>query len=168
MQSLDVISINIWQIIISLLNLVLLFFILKKFLYKPVKKAVAERKASIEAEYEKADGALKEAQSKKEDYENKLAAAESEAESIINEASKTADNVSEQKLKEAKEKADYMIRNARSVIELEQKKAASDMKREIAESASQLTEKLLEREINENDHKQLIDSFISKIGEEDD
>ena len=43
MQSLDIISINIWQILISLCNLVLLFLILKKFLYKPVHNVLAQR-----------------------------------------------------------------------------------------------------------------------------
>ena len=45
MQPLDIISINIWQIVISLINLVILFFIVKKILFEPVKKMVAEREA---------------------------------------------------------------------------------------------------------------------------
>ena len=42
MQSLDVISVNIWQIVISLANLALLFLLLKKFLYQPVKRMLAK------------------------------------------------------------------------------------------------------------------------------
>ena len=42
-QNLDIISVNIWQILISLINLLLLFLIIKKFLYKPVKKFIAQR-----------------------------------------------------------------------------------------------------------------------------
>jgi len=43
MPTLDVISVNIWSILISLCNLLILFFIIKKFLYKPVRKMLAER-----------------------------------------------------------------------------------------------------------------------------
>ena len=50
-QNLDIISVNIWQILISLINLLLLFLIIKKFLYKPVKKFIAQRKASVDLQY---------------------------------------------------------------------------------------------------------------------
>ena len=43
MQTLDIISVNIWQIIISLSNLVILFLLVKKFLFKPVKSMIAKR-----------------------------------------------------------------------------------------------------------------------------
>ena len=47
MQSLDVISINIWHILISLCNLILLFLVVKKFLFKPVKNLLASRQAEL-------------------------------------------------------------------------------------------------------------------------
>ena len=61
MQSLEVISANIWQIIISLCNLVILFLLLKKFLYKPVREMLAKRKALIDGVYADADKAKSEA-----------------------------------------------------------------------------------------------------------
>ena len=48
MQFLDVISVNIWAIIASLANLLLLTWIIKKFLFKPVKKIVDARRAAID------------------------------------------------------------------------------------------------------------------------
>ena len=51
MQNLEVISVNIWHILISLCNLLILFLILKKFLYAPVKKVMAQRRASIDESY---------------------------------------------------------------------------------------------------------------------
>ena len=47
MQTLDVISVNIWQIVISLANLALLFLLLKKFLYQPVKRMLAKREEEM-------------------------------------------------------------------------------------------------------------------------
>ena len=47
-ESLDVISVNIWHILISLINLVLMFLLVKKFLYKPVKKMMKERQDAVD------------------------------------------------------------------------------------------------------------------------
>ena len=54
MPTLDIITVNVWQILISLLNLFLLFLIIKKFLYGPIKKVMAQRQAEIDADYAKA------------------------------------------------------------------------------------------------------------------
>ena len=91
MQTLDVISVNIWQMLASLLNLVLLFLIVKHFLYKPVKKILAQRRSSIDKEYCEADEAKAKALSDKAEYESKLAGAEEKADSIIKNAVEIAE-----------------------------------------------------------------------------
>ena len=55
MQSLEVISINLWDVLISLANLAILFVLIKKFLYKPVKKVIAARQEAIAKEYAEAE-----------------------------------------------------------------------------------------------------------------
>ena len=57
MQSLDVISVNIWQMLASLANLVLIFLLVKKFLYKPVKKMLETRQNAIQSDYDAAEDA---------------------------------------------------------------------------------------------------------------
>ena len=49
-------------------------------------------------------------------------------------------------------------------MELEKKKAEQEIKGEIVSVSTLLAEKLLEREISEDDHKAMIDSFIEEIG----
>ena len=66
---------------------------------------------------------------------------------------------------EAKNDAEGIISRAKESAELELKKAEQGMKEEIVKVGTLLAEKMLEREINENDHKDLIDSFIEEIGE---
>lgn len=166
MQTLDVISVNIWQMLASLLNLVLLFLIVKHFLYKPVKKILAQRRSSIDKEYCEADEAKAKALSDKAEYENKLAGAEEKADSIIKNAVEIAEARDAEMLAESKAKADAIVKKAESDALLEKKKAEEDIKREIVDVSTLLTEKLLEREISEDDHKKLIDSVISGIGEE--
>ncbi|MBQ7455982.1 MAG: ATP synthase F0 subunit B, partial [Clostridia bacterium] len=48
MQSLDIISVNIWTILFSLANLLIMFLILKRFLFKPVKKVMDERRQQVD------------------------------------------------------------------------------------------------------------------------
>ena len=72
LQSLDVISVNLWQILISLANLVILFLILKKFLFKPVKKVLDQRAASVESEYSEAERAKAEAQADRDAWDEKM------------------------------------------------------------------------------------------------
>ena len=66
MQSLDVISINIWNVLISLGNLGLLYWLMKKFLYAPVRNMIAKREAEIESRYDAAAEAEKSANADRE------------------------------------------------------------------------------------------------------
>jgi len=167
-QSLDVISVNIWQILISLLNLLILFFIIKKFLYKPVMKLLASRQAQLDEKYSSAEKAEQDALSNKAAWEEKMQSAYAEADSILQTATINADRRSDKIIAEAKDKADSIIRQAETVAQLELKKAEDGIKREIVYVSAALTEKMLDREINTQDHRALIDSFIDKIGDNND
>ena len=168
MQFLDVISVNIWAILASLANLLILAWIIKRFLFKPVKKVVDARRAAIDDDYAKADAARTEAEELKLNYEASMAAAQQTSDQIIAEATRTAEYRSNEIVAEAREKATEIRRQAEADAVLERKKAEDEMKHEIADVSAQLTGKLLEREIRAEDHRALIDSFLQEIGAEDD
>ena len=166
MQDLDIISVNIWHIVISLANLVILFLILKKLLFKPVKKIVDKRQKEIESEYKKAEKTQAEADAIKAEWEGKMATAEAEADKIISDAVERADSRNEVMLYESREKADQIIRKAKADIERERKDARETIKKEIVDGSQTLSEQIIGREINMDDHRDLIDKAIDKIGEE--
>jgi len=168
MQTLDIISVNLWQILISLANLVILFLILKRFLYKPVKRVMEERQSAIDERYSAAEEAQRSANEAKESWNAKLEGAQNEADEIIQNATESAEKRGEKIVSEAKERADGIIRRAEEEARLERSKATEGIKREIVEVSAILTEKMLEREINTEDHRALIDSFIAEIGDEND
>ena len=168
MQSSGVVSFNIWQVIISLLNLLILFLILKKFLYKPVKKVLEERQSVLDEHYKNARKAEKSAKKAKKTYEEKLAGADSEAAEILKDANKKAERRSDKIVASAKQKAADIVRQAQNDAKLEKQKAQSEIKQEITEVSTLLTEKLLEREIQSADHRDFINSFIEKIGDDND
>ena len=168
MQTLEIISINIWDTVISLCNLLIIFLIVKKFLFKPVKKVLDSRREKIENDYAEAKKAMDEANSAREEYEKKLESAHDTADSIIKDATAGANRRADDIVEQAKQKAAVIIERAEQDAELEMKKAEGEIRHEIADVSVRISEKLLEREINDADHKGLIDSFIENLGEPDD
>jgi F-type H+-transporting ATPase subunit b len=166
MQDLDIISVNIWHIVISLANLVILFLILKKLLFKPVKKIADQRRKELDAEYRKAEKTQAEADAIKAEWERKMATAEAEADKIISDAVERADSRNEVMLYESREKADQIIRKAKADIERERKDARETFKKEIVDVSQALSEQIIGREINMDDHRDLIDKAIDRIGEQ--
>ena len=165
MQTLDIISVNIWQIIISLANLVIIFMIMKKFLFKPVKEMIAKREAKVSEELDAAKIERAEAEKTKRDWQEKMEQSDEEADKIIKKAVAKANKRSELIICNATTKADEIVRQAKMEAELEHKAAEEGIRREIVDLSSALTGKLLEREINPDDHSELIDEFINEIGE---
>ncbi len=166
MQNLDIISVNLWQILISLANLVILFFILKKFLHKPVTKMLEARRAEIDGQYSDAENAKNSAEAKDAELTERLVGAKAEAEGIVKEAADIAKARGDKIVEEARATADGIIRQAEEDAELERKRVGETIKEQIVDVSTALAEKMLEREVNADDHKALIDDFISKIGDE--
>ena len=167
MQTLDVISVNIWQILISLLNLYILYLIVKRFLFKPVKAVLEKRRRELDSQYIAAEEAQQAALASCREWEAKMQAVDAEAGSILQSAAERAKHRGEALMAEAKLCADSIVRMAEIEADLERKKAVEGVKREIIEVSGALTEKILGREINAKDHRNLIQSFIETIGDED-
>lgn len=168
MQSLDIISINVWQCVISLCNLIILYCILRRFLYKPVVKMLEKRNNEISEKYSQAEQADKNAKIAENEWNRRMATAKESADEILRKASEDAAGRRTKIIAEARDKAEGIMRSAESGAELEYKKAQSQIKKEIADISTDIASKVLKREISEEDHKDLIDSFISEIGDGDD
>ncbi len=165
MQSLDIISVNIWHILISLCNLVLLFWIIKKFLYKPVKETMAKRQEQIDSQYAAAKEAEDAALSHQAEWEDRMATARETADAMIKDAADTAKLRGETIVEDAKQKADGIVRQAQTHADLERRNAEEGIRREIVDISTALASKMLEREVKAEDHRQLIDSFLDTIGD---
>lgn len=163
---LDVISVNIWSIVISLCNLIILFLIIRHFLFKPVNKVLDERQSAIDTDYSNAKTALDNAKKTENEWNAKIAEADKRADGIIKEAAEAADRRGDEIVAEAKKQADSIVDRARNEMELEKRKSEEAIKKQIADVSVAVAGKLLNREISEEDHHKIIDSFIDEIGEE--
>ena len=168
MQELPIISINIWSVLISLANLLILFLIIKKFLYKPVKDTMAKRQAEIDKQYAVAAEAEASAMQNKADWESRMETAKETADAMIKDAADTAKRRGETIISEAEGRADSIVRQAQAQAELERRSAEEDIRREIVDISTQLAGKILEREVKADDHRNLIGSFLENIGDAND
>ncbi len=154
-----------WNFIAQILNLFLQMFLIKKFLFKPIREVLEKRKAKADAEISDAVKAKEEALAMKAEYEQNMLEARDKANAILADATKTASAKSDEILKEASANAVAIKAKAEKDIEQEKRKAVNELKEEIGGMAMEIAGKVIEREINEEDHNKLINEFIEKVGE---
>ena len=99
-----------------------------------------------------------------DEYEAKLAASDEEAGNIIRAAKERANAESRNIISAADRKAAAMLKKADEDIAFEKKKAINDVKNEISGISVEIAEKMIGRELKEEDHRALIDSYIDGIG----
>ena len=167
MGNLDLISVNVPHMIITICNLLILFLVVKKLLFKPVQRILSERQAQVDKIYADAETAQAEADKNKAAYSEKLQNADKEADAILQSAAKTAERNSDIVMAEAAEKANAMLQKAEADIAQERKKAVNDIKNEISDLSVSIAGKVIGREINAADHQALIDGFIEDLNEAD-
>ena len=166
MGNLQIVSFNLWQVLISLANLTLLYLGLKKFLYKPVKAVLENRKAAIAKAYDEAEEYRNSANAAREEYAAKLATAHDTADGIIHDATVLANRRGEKIVAEAQTKAEEIIRQGELEASMEKKKAMATIRRDITDVSAAMTEQLLKREMKEGDHRNMIDEFLKGVGED--
>lgn len=165
-QNLDIININIWDIFISLANLLIIFLLIKKFLFKPVEKILDKRKSEVDEVYAEADKIKSEAEESRNIYKAKLDNAEAEAKQLIRDAVDKGNSLSEDILSDAHEQAEAIMEKAKKDIELERKRTVNELKDSISDISFDIAEKLIEREITKKDQDELIDKFIKEMGDD--
>ena len=154
-----------WTFLAQICNLMIQLVIFKKFLLKPIKQVIADRKAKADSEIADAQKLRTEAEAMKAEYEQNLQNARTEANQIVATAQKTATARSEEIVGEARAQAAALKQKAEADIAQERKKAVNEVKDEIGGIAMEIASKVVERENSEKDHKDLIDEFIKNVGE---
>ncbi len=163
-EFLSFVTIDVWTMIMTWGNLLILFLLMKKFLFVPVKKVIDARQKEIEKNISDAENLKKDALNMKDEYAEKLAQAKKEADNIIKSATKTAQLREEEIIKDANNKASDIIKKADKQIENSKKEALNELKEEVSSIATSIAEKIIEKDINEKDHERLIEEFIDNMG----
>ena len=159
------VGVNFWTMIFAWCNLLVLYFVLRKLLFKPVKNMIDSRQQEIDGMYSDAEKSREDADAMKADYEEKISHAQEESEEILKNAVRRAQLREEEILREANDKAARVMKRAEEQVELEKKRAINEVKDEVSDMAIGIASAVLERDISREEHETLIDEFIRTMGE---
>ena len=150
---------------ITAINVFILFLLLSVILFNPVRNMLKKRQDKITSDRETANQSREEALAMKAEYEEKIKAANKEAELILSDARKTAVNNEQKIIDEAKEEAARIIERANKEAELEKQKAADDVKQQIVAVSAMIASKLIAKSIDESESNAIIEQTLNEMGE---
>jgi len=162
---LEFISIDAWTIIFQICNLLILVALIRKFLWKRVMAVLDARQKEIDGLYDAAGKDRDDAAQMKQEYTARMSNAREEADRLVRNAVDTAHNRGDAIVKEAQAEVAHMKQKAESEIEQEKRKAYSELVSDISGMAADIAGRMVEREINGDDHRQLVEDFIRNAGE---
>lgn len=157
-------NINIPQMIVTLVNLLILFWIVKHFAFDRVNKILKDRKNLIEDTINKADEDLEKARVLKLQNQREIKSAREEGKTIVSQYKSKADNIYKEIVEDARKEASIIVEKSKVEIDRERSKAEDDIKNQVVDLAMTISEKVLGESIDMNKHKELIDEYISKVG----
>ena len=149
-----------YEFIFQLVNTFLVFFLLKKLLFKPVLGIIEAREKDIREDLAQGERAKKEGLSLKSEYEEKLNSAKEQGQEIIKQATLRAEQKETEIIAAAKQEE-----KASKDVEQERQKVMNEIKNEISNIAILAASKVIEKDIDSKKHKELIDNFIKEVGE---
>ncbi len=157
---------DVWQLIFTWCNLLILFLLVRHFLFKPVQKIIKQREDEVGEMYDKAEAAQKHAEALEAEYTVKLADAKNEASRIMQTATKNAQTRGDEIVREAEEKAAAAMTKAEARIEQERKNALSQIQGQVADMAVSIAQKVIEKELTPAEHDRLVAGVIDSEVEE--
>ena len=158
------VGVNFWTIIFAWVNLLVLYVFLKKLLFVPIKNMIDSRQKEIDDMYSDAETSRDNAKELQAEYEQKLLLANEESDAILRAAQRRAELKEEEILRDAKIEADRILDRAEEMIELEKNRAINEVKDEVSKMAIGIASKVIERDVKEEEHRELIDEFIENMG----
>lgn len=165
-EFLSFLSIDTGTIILVLINTLILFLVIKHFLFGRVNQILEARQSDVKNTYAEADKTMTNARELETNYNKLLANAKDESAEIVKNATKKAQIRSDEIISNAKAEAGALITRANEDIAHERQRAMSEMKNEISDIAMMMAEKIIQKEINQKDHEALINDFIENVGDD--
>ena len=159
------VGVNFYTMILAWLNILILYLVLRKILFNPIKNMIDSRQKEIDDLYSDAESSRESAEAMKAEYEEKLSHAEEEGEEIRRAAQRRATLREEEILREADEKAARTLKRAEEQVELEKKRAINEVKDEVSDMAIGIAAAVIERDVKKKEHAAMIDDFIRNMGE---
>jgi F-type H+-transporting ATPase subunit b len=150
--------------LITIVNIGILFFVLRAVLFKPVTKFMEDRSKKIEDAIVQSEKDKSEARLLLQQYEDQIKRAGEEADTIIRSARETAREQSDRIVAEGKAAAEKLLANARTQLETEQNAAMALFRAEAAALVVAAASQLIQRELNQDDNRRLAGLLLQELG----
>ena len=151
------------DLVINIVSIVVLFLVVKKLAYNPVKKFMAARTEKVMAQKLEAEKLAEEAQAKSFEYEEHLKECENAKAQSIKEGEALAREESGQIVSAAKEKAQSIIDNANKKAEEKYNRMIDEANDYIVNLTIDASSKLLKREVNDEDNRKIVEAFLNSV-----
>lgn len=161
------IEINI-NLVFTIINLLVLYILMKKFLFGPLMNVIDQRKELIAHQLEDAKKQEDEAKGLKEQYEGALRSAKEESWKIVEQARQEAKAQADRSIEEANAKADAILLKAQEDIRAERDNVMRQMQGEVASLAMEAASKVIGKSGSAEQNAALYDEFLRKAGDSDD
>lgn len=154
-----------WTSLMVLINVVILYFIMKRFFFEKIHNFMVARENAIKDAFESAANTNRMAVEKLEAYNKQIAQIESQGREIIQKAKAKADTQALDILDEASNKASNIMKQAEKEIARQQTKAITEMKKEVGTLALMAAEKIMEKNLEDSgDQDEIIDKILKEAG----
>jgi len=148
----------------TLVTFVILLVLLAKFAFKPIAEALDRRGETIKKSIDDAEKSRVDAKKLMEDYQKQIADARNEAGKVIEEARQLGERVRKEVVEKANTEASAVAQRAQEEIVRQKEKGIQELKDTVASLSVQIASKVIEKEVNEATHRQLIDTLIKDLG----
>lgn len=142
----------------------LVFLILWKFAWKPLREQLEARENRIKDTVDKADQVKAEAESLLEQHREQMDRAKADAQEILNQGRDAAERSMKDHLAKAQEEAEELRERAQKEIELQKNKALDELRRETVDLTIMAASRVLERSLDDDDHRKMTEGVIDELG----
>jgi F-type H+-transporting ATPase subunit b len=143
---------------------VVVVFVLIKFAFPGIRKGLAARQEKIRSDLESAERARTEAEAERARYEEQLASARAEANRIVEEAREAGERVRQEVVGRADAEAAEIRARAQTDARLAADNALRELQQRVGDLSIELAEKIVERNLDRDTQRELVESFISAVG----
>ena len=150
-----------WYIVETVINVLILFILLRIFLFKPINKMKADRTRTIQDNLDSAEKAKAEAEELRQQYEESISEAKEKANQIIMKAHENAESERSAIIRKSQEEAEKIVADADKTIENERKRVLRQAQSEIADLAIEAASKIIGENVDDEKNRRLVDKFLS-------
>jgi len=147
----------------QVVNFVILLYILKRFLYKPILKVLEERKKRIETSVKQSEEMQKRFDEITKKQTEILDKTKAESEQIIEGAKNEAKILADQIQLNATNAGNERIKRTQQTLEIEKQKMINEAKREIVDVVTSITEKVVQKNLTKGDKERLVRQVLTEI-----